>query len=175
MCFSAATYLTDRICCAEKLQVASCGNSSDGRRKVRHCFCLLNPRWCWMFQKKTTIFVGIILVKKRCCQRSRGMLAIWRREDVFSFWNIRRHLGFKRQKLCRTEQRAIYLPSVRNVTATGNLQLIYGTNSVCQKSCSRLTDCHRLLFLHKEKPILCDFLCSFILQQQNFENRQADC
>ena len=36
-------------------------------------------------------------------------------------------------------------------------QLICGTNSVPQISCSRLTDCHRLLFLHKKKPILCDF------------------
>ena len=88
---------------------------------------------------------------------------------VVSFWNIRRHLGFKRQKQCRTEERASYLPSVRQVAATGNLQLICATNSVRQISCSRLTDCHRLLFLHKEKPILCDFLCSFIQRQQSFE------
>ena len=38
-----------------------------------------------------------------------------------------------------------------------------------QISCSRLTDSHRLLFLHKKKPILCDFVCSFILRQQNFK------
>ena len=88
---------------------------------------------------------------------------------VVSSWNIWPYLGFKRQKQCRTEERASYLPSVRQVAATGNLQLICGTNSVRQISCSRLTDSHRLLFLHKEKPILCNFLCSFILRQQSLE------
>ena len=53
--------------------------------------------------------------------------------------------------------------AVRKVAAISNLQLICGTNSVRQMSCSRLTDCHRLLFLHKEKPILCDFSCSFFM------------